>query len=317
MKLVTFHTEYGERLGAVMDDHVLDLHKACEVYFAERGHGKPRVMAQALCPPSMVEFLQGGDEAMELARHLLAEFRDYVGTPRVKKDFAERRIIVPRRGLGLAAPVPRPGKILCLGMNYRDHAEEAGEDIPEVPVVFTKSPDSVIGPGDPILLPKVSDQVDYAIEFAFVMGRRAKDVPDGSAMEYVAGYTIFHDVSARDYQLSTSQWYIGKAFDTFGPMGPCLVTRDDVPDPHALALELRLNGRIMQSSNTRNLIFGVPRLVAYLSSVMTLDPGDVVATGTPGGAGIYLNPPRFLQPGDFCTLAIEKLGVLENPVAAA
>jgi acylpyruvate hydrolase len=317
MKLVTFQAEYGERLGAVMDDHILDLHMACELYYAERGHGKPRVMAQALCPPSMVEFLGGGDEALDLARHLLAEFREYISTPRVKQDFAERRIIVQRRGLRLAAPVPRPGKILCLGMNYRDHAEEAGEDIPEVPVIFTKPPDCVIGPGDPILLPKVSDQVDYEIELAFVVGRRAKNVPDGSAMGYVAGYTIFHDVGARDYQLCTSQWFIGKAFDTFGPMGPCLVTRDEVPDPHALDLELRLNGRIMQSSNTRNLIFGVPRLVAYLSSVMTLEPGDVVATGTPGGVGIYLNPPRFLQPGDFCTLAIERLGVLENPVAAA
>lgn len=317
MKLVTFHSEYGERLGAVMDDHVLDLHKACELYYAERGHGKPRVMAQALCPSSMVEFLQGGDEAMELARHLLAEFRDYISTPRVKEDFTERRIIVRRKSLRLGAPLPRPGKILCLGLNYRDHVAEAGQQIPEIPVIFTKAPGCVIGPGDPILLPKVSDQVDYEIEFAFVMGRRAKDVPDARALEYVAGYTIFHDVSARDYQLSTSQWYIGKTFDTFGPMGPYLVTRDEVPDPHALDLELRLNGRIMQSSNTRNLVFGVARLVAYLSSVMTLEPGDVIATGTPGGVGIYLKPPRYLQPGDVCALAIEKLGVLENPVAAA
>ncbi len=317
MKLVTFSTEYGDRLGAVMDDHVLDLHKACELYYAERGHGKPRVMARTLCPPFMAEFLQGGEEALELARTLVSEFPDYISTPRVMKDLAERRIIVRRKGLRLAAPVPRPGKILCLGLNYRDHAEEARQAIPEVPVIFTKPPSCVIGHRDPILLPKISDQVDYEIEFAFIMGRRARNVPDARALEYVAGYTIFHDVSARDYQLSTSQWYIGKAFDTFGPMGPYLVTRDEVPDPHALDLELRLNGRIMQSSNTRNLIFGVPRLVAYLSSVMTLEPGDVIATGTPGGVGIYLKPPRYLQPGDVCTLAIEKLGTLENPVAAA
>ena len=317
MKLVTFHTEYGERIGAVMNDHILDLHKACELYYAEQGHGKPHAMAQALCPPSMVEFLRGGEEAMELARTLVSKFPDYISTPRVMKDLAERRIILRPTGLRLAAPVPRPGKILCLGLNYRDHAQEAGQQLPEVPVIFTKPPDCVIGPGDPILIPKVSDQVDYEIELAFVMGRRAKDVPDSRALEYVAGYTIFNDVSARDYQLSTSQWYIGKAFDTFGPMGPYLVTRDEVPDPHALNVELQLNGRAMQSSNTRNLVFGVSRLVAFLSAVMTLEPGDVIATGTPGGIGHFQKPPRYLKPGDVCTLAIEKLGTLENPVAAA
>ena len=242
---------------------------------------------------------------------------EYISTPRVMKDLAERRIILRRKALRLAAPVPRPGKILCLGLNYRDHAEEARQAIPEVPVIFTKAPDCVIGHRDPILLPKISDQVDYEIEMAFVIGRRAKHVPDARALEYVAGYTSFHDVSARDYQLGTSQWYIGKTFDTFGPMGPYLVTRDEVPDPHALDLELRLNGRIMQSSNARNLVFGVPRLVAYLSSVMTLEPGGAIATGTPGGVGIYMKPPRYLQPGDVCTLAIEKLGTLENPIAAS
>ncbi len=320
MRLVTFHTEYGPRIGAVMsgDEYVLDLHKACEAHHAELGHGKPRVMADALCPTSMVEFLQGGEEAMDLARRLLAEFTSHIGSPRALKEVVERRIVLPRKGLRLAAPVPRPGKIPCLGLNYRDHAAEAGQKIPEVPVIFTKPPDCVIGPGDPILLPRVADQqVDYEIEFAFVMGRRAKDVSEADAPDYVAGYTIFHDVSARDYQLRTSQWFIGKAFDTFGPMGPYLVTRDEVPDPHALDVTLRLNGQVMQKSNTKNLVFGVPQLVAYLSSVMTLEPGDVIATGTPGGVGLYLKPPRYLKSGDVCTLEIARLGTLENPVAAA
>ena len=317
MHLVTFHTEYGTRIGAVINEHVLDLQMACELYYAERGHGKPHVLARALFPTSMVDFLQGGNEAMDLARTLAADFLDYMGTPRVRKDLIERRIVAPLKGLRLAAPVPRPGKILGLGLNYWDHAKEAKQEPPEVPAIFTKSPGCVIGPGDPILLPKVSNQVDYEVEFAFVIGRRAKDVPDARALDYVAGYTIFHDVSARDYQLVTSQWHIGKTFDTFGPMGPYLVTRDEVPNPHALDIELRLNGEIMQHSNTRNLVFGVPRLVAYLSSVMTLEPGDIVATGTPGGVGMYMDPPRFLRPGDVCNLTIEKLGTLENPVAAA
>lgn len=320
MRLLTFHTEYGLRLGALMegDEFVLDLNRACEVHHADLGHGKPRAMADAFCPTSMVEFLRGGDEAMDEARRLLAAFTSHIESPRARKEVTERRIVLPRRHVRLAAPVPRPGKIPCLGLNYRDHAAESAQKVPEVPVIFTKPPDCVIGPGDLILLPRVApQQVDYEIEFAFVMGRRAKDVPEDRALEYVAGYTIFHDVSARDYQLRTSQWYIGKAFDTFGPMGPYLVTRDEVPDPHALDVTLRLNGKVMQQSNTKNLVFGVPALVAYLSEVMTLEPGDVIATGTPGGVGIYLKPPRYLRPGDVCALEIERLGILENPVAAA
>jgi acylpyruvate hydrolase len=320
MKLVTFHSDSGTRIGALMErqEHVLDLHRACEVRYAEAGHGKPRAMADALCPSSMLEFLQGGDEALRLARELLDEFTDYAGSLRALQDLMERRVLLRRKGLLLAPPVPRPGKIPCLGLNYRDHAAEAGQPLPEVPVIFTKAPGCVIGPGDPILLPKLADQqVDYEIEFAFVIGRRAKDVPEAQGLDYVAGYTILNDVSARDYQLRTSQWHIGKSFDSFGPMGPYLVTRDDVPDPHALHVELRLNGQVMQRSNTRNLVFGVPALVAYLSAVMTLEPGDVIATGTPGGVGIYQKPPRYLKPGDVCTLEIERLGVLENPVAAA
>jgi acylpyruvate hydrolase len=318
MKLVTFYADYGTRIGALLDGakHVLDLHMACELYYAERGHGKPRAMADALCPPSMVDFLQVGDEALELARSLLADFPTYLSTPRVLRLLQERRVVLPLKGLRLAAPVPRPGKILCLGMNYRDHAAEAGQPVPEVPVIFTKPPSCVIGPGDPILLPKVSSEVDYEIEFAFVMGRRAKDVPDGKAMDYVAGYTIFHDVSARDYQLCTSQWYIGKAFDTFGPMGPFLITKDEVPDPHALAVELRLNGEVRQKSSTRNLIFGVPRLVAFLSEVMTLEPGDVVATGTPAGVGFGRKPPRWLKPGEEVIVRIAGIGELRNPTVA-
>lgn len=317
MRLVTFQTEYGPRIGTVINEHVLDLQLACELHYGERGHGKPHVIAQAFFPASMVDFLQGGDEAINLARTLATEFLDYASTPRVMRDLAERRAVVRLKDLRLAAPIPRPGKILCLGTNYWDHAKEAGQEPPEVPAIFTKSPGCVIGPGDPILLPKVSNQVDFEVELAFVIGRRAKDVPDGKALDYVAGYTVFHDVSARDYQLSTSQWHIGKTFDTFGPMGPFLVTRDEVPNPHGLEIELRLNGEVMQKSNTRNLVFGVSRLVAYLSEVMTLEPGDVVSTGTPGGVGMHLNPPRFLRPGDVCSLTIQNLGTLENPVAAA
>lgn len=317
MKLVTFRTEYGERVGAILGDHVLDLNKACESYYRERGHGRPQAIADASCPPRMIEFLQGGEESLGLARTLLAEFGGRTRTRDGLRDLEARRTVLGLEGLRLAAPVPLPGKLLCLGLNYRDHAEEAGQKIPEVPIVFSKQASCVIGPGEPIVLPKVSSQVDYEVEFAFVMGKRAKDVDGSRALEYVAGYTIFHDVSARDYQLRTSQWHIGKIFDTFGPMGPYLVTRDEVPDPHALDVELRLNGQVMQKSNTRNLVFGVNALVAFLSAVMTLEPGDVISTGTPGGVGFVLKPPRYLRPGDVCALEIEKLGILENPVVAS
>lgn len=216
----------------------------------------------------------------------------------------------------MLAPIPRPPKFICIGLNYRDHAEESKLPIPEVPTVFAKFPTAVTGHGHPIVLPRNSTKPDYEAEFAIVIGRRGRHIAEENWRDYVFGYTMVNDVSARDFQMATSQWMIGKTFDTFAPMGPSIVTADEIPDPHNLSISLELSGEVMQNSNTSNLIFKVPRLIAYLSSVFTLEPGDVIATGTPAGVGFARKPPRWLKPGDEVRVRVEGLGELMNPVVA-
>ena len=216
----------------------------------------------------------------------------------------------------LLAPVPRPPKIICIGLNYRDHAEEAKATIPDAPTVFSKFPTATTGHGHPIVLPKNSTKPDYEAEFAVVIGRGGRHIREARWREHVFGYTIFNDVSARDFQNATSQWMIGKTFDTFAPMGPAIVTADEIADPHELDISLVLSGQTMQRSNTRNMIFPLPRLIAYLSSVFTLEPGDVIATGTPAGVGFARKPPRWLRPGDEVRVRVAGLGELVNPVVA-
>lgn len=223
---------------------------------------------------------------------------------------------VPLSSVQLLAPVPRPPKLICVGLNYRDHAKESNMEIPTVPTIFNKFPNTVIGPGDTIVLPKNSTKPDYEAELAFVIGKGGRHIPAAKWREHVAGYTILNDVSARDFQMATTQWLMGKTFDTFAPMGPVLVTPDEIEDPHELNISLEINGETLQKSNTRELIFRVPELIAYLSSVVTLETGDVVSTGTPSGVGFARKPPRFLKPGDDVTVKIEGIGELRNPVAA-
>lgn len=224
--------------------------------------------------------------------------------------------LIPRVDAYWLPPVPRPGKLICIGLNYRDHAAESNMPIPERPVVFSKFSTSVIGPGEPVVLPATSTQVDYEAELAVVIGRRAKNVTKATAMDYVFGYTCFNDVSARDFQFADGQWQRGKSCDTFAPMGPLIVTADAVPDPHKLSIKLILNGQTMQDSNTNQLIFGVPELIAFLSETITLEPGDVIATGTPPGVGFARKPPVFIKPGDEMTVDIGSVGKLGNPVVA-
>jgi 2-keto-4-pentenoate hydratase/2-oxohepta-3-ene-1,7-dioic acid hydratase in catechol pathway len=213
--------------------------------------------------------------------------------------------------------VPRPGKIICIGLNYRDHAAESKMPIPEKPVVFSKFSTAVIAPGEPVVLPSTSQQVDYEAELAVVIGRRAKHVEADRAYDYVLGYTAFNDVTARDFQFADKQWQRGKSCDTFAPMGQTIVTTDTIPDPHKLSIKLVLNGQTMQDSNTDQLIFGVPALIEFLSESITLEPGDVIATGTPPGVGFARNPPVFLKPGDQMEVLIEGMGGLGNPVVSA
>jgi len=216
----------------------------------------------------------------------------------------------------LRAPIPKPPKIICIGLNYRDHAAEAKMATPEVPTVFAKFGNTVTGHLHPIVLPKNSAKPDYEAEFAVVIGQGGRHIPEARWREHVFGYTIVNDVSARDFQMATSQWTMGKTFDTFAPMGPVVVTADEIEDPHKLAISLTLNGELMQNSNTSNLIFGVPQLIAFLSSVMTLEPGDLISTGTPAGVGFARKPPRWLLPGDEVAVQVEGIGRLVNPVVA-
>ena len=216
----------------------------------------------------------------------------------------------------LAAPVPRPSKIICIGLNYLDHVKESGAEIPKAPLIFSKFDTCVAAPEQPILLPVGSEQVDFEAELAVVIGRRAKNIKVEDAMNYVFGYTNFNDVSARDMQFADGQWQRGKSCDTFAPFGEFVATKDEIPDPHNLRIQFRLNGETMQDSNTDQLIFKIPGLVEYLSRSITLEPGDIIATGTPPGVGFARKPPVFLKDGDVCEVEIDGLGILINPVSA-
>ena len=253
-------------------------------------------------PTTVLELLELGPEWERRARAAL---------PRgvVRHDRANVRLL---------APVPNPRKIVCIGLNYRDHAAESGVPAPEEPILFSKYPTALIGHLESIILPRVSTEVDYEAELVVVIGRGGRHIPRERAFEHVGGYAVGHDVSARDWQLNKpgKQWMAGKTFDTFAPIGPELVTPDEVPDPHKLGIRLRLNGQTMQDSNTSQLIFGVDELIAYLSQVFTLEPGDLIFTGTPPGVGMARKPPVWLKPGDVVEVEIDHLGTLKNPVVA-
>jgi len=223
-------------------------------------------------------------------------------------------LLTPLGSARLRAPLAKPDKITCVGLNYADHAREQGSEPPAAPIFFLKSPNTICGPGDPIKLPPNSAQVDYEAEFAVVIGKRGRDIVEGEAHKYIAGYTILHDVSARDMQFGDKQWYRGKSCDTFAPTGPWIVTADEITDPHNLRISLTLNGETLQDSSTSNLIFRVPFLISYLSQSVTWEVGDLISTGTPPGVGVFRKPPVFLKPGDTVSVSVEGIGTLTNPV---
>lgn len=230
---------------------------------------------------------------------------------------AQEGLIYAQEDVTFLPPIPRPGKIICLGHNYRKHIMEMGRQMPQYPVLFAKFANTLIGHRQPIVLPKVSQKVDYEAELALVVGKGGKDIPQtAAALDYLAGYAIFNDVSVRDYQKRTIQWLQGKTFDGSGPIGPALVTADEVKDPQALDLTLRLNGEVMQHANTSDFIFDIPTILAYISQIMTLEPGDIIATGTPSGVGDAREPQVYLKPGDVVQVEIAELGMLENAVVA-
>jgi 2-keto-4-pentenoate hydratase/2-oxohepta-3-ene-1,7-dioic acid hydratase in catechol pathway len=223
---------------------------------------------------------------------------------------------IPLDQVNLHAPLSNPPRVFAIGLNYRDHAKESGMAVPTTPVVFFKLTTAIIGPGEPIILPKNSTEPDYEAEFAFVIGKGGYRIPAASWRDHVYGYTIVNDVSARDVQFATSQWSMSKSFPTFCPLGPAIVTADEIADPHELAIGLSIDGETLQSSNTRELIFKIPELIEYLSSIAPLLPGDIVSTGTPYGVGLGRTPKRWLKPGETVTVTVEGLGSLTNPVIA-
>lgn len=216
----------------------------------------------------------------------------------------------------LLAPIPRPPKVICVGLNYRDHAAEAKMDVPAVPTIFSKFGNAITGPSAPVVLPKNTQKPDYEAELAFVIGTGGRHIPAANWRDHVYGYMCLNDVSARDFQMATSQWLMGKTFDTFAPTGPWITTADEIEDPHNLDISMEINGEALQKSNTRELIFGIPSLVEFLSSVFTLEPGDIITTGTPAGVGFSKKPPRWLRAGDEMVVRIQGLGELRNPVVA-
>jgi 2-keto-4-pentenoate hydratase/2-oxohepta-3-ene-1,7-dioic acid hydratase in catechol pathway len=283
MRLVTFREQACERIGIQIDAGMLDLNQV-----------SPDL------PRDMISFLALGAGGLARAHEAcLMPHEDW---------------IVNKKTVELAAPIPRPGKVLCMGHNYRGHIGIGNTENPQFPNLFCKTPNSITGPGHSIAIPPTSHEVDFEAELMAVIGKRAHQVTQMEAESCIAGYTIFNDISARDYQKRTSQWMLGKSFDTFGPMGPVLVTTDEIPNPYDLDLELSVNGIPQQRANTRDLIFTVPYLIAYISQVMTLEPGDVIATGTPAKLEEASAQKRYLQPGDVVEITIDRLGKLSNPV---
>jgi acylpyruvate hydrolase len=300
MKLVRFSVNgQAPRLGSLDNDRILDLQASLAATLAKKGVARAAELAEALVPHSTRAFLEGGATSQEA----VASITEWVS--------------VPRRSARLHAPISDPGKFICIGLNYRDHAEEAGQPIPKEPPIFPKWNNTILDPGEPILRPRGCKQLDWEVELGVVIGRTAHHVPRERALDYVWGYTNINDVSARDFQFITSQWAAGKIADTFAPVGPYIADRSEVPDPHVLDLKLWVNGNLMQNGNTKTFIFDVRYLVSYLSGIITLSPGDLIATGTPPGVGFARKPPVFLQPGDVCKLEITSLGALENSVKDA
>ncbi len=279
MKLATFETGGTTRIGAVVGDHIVDF------------------------------------SGTSLPHDMLALIRDW---PRVAGD-VRRHVEIAKPQFALAdvhllAPVPRPSKILAIGLNYADHIAETGRTKPDTQVWFAKMPSAVNGPYDPIQLPKVSAALDYEAELVFVIGTRCRHVPKARAAEMVFGYCCGNDATVRDWQTRTPQWILGKSFDTHAPFGPWIVTPDEIGDPHALGIRCLVNGEVRQNSNTKELVFGIFDQIAHLSQAMTLEPGDIVFTGTPAGVGIGFKPPKFLKAGDMVRVEIDRVGALEARV---
>jgi 2-keto-4-pentenoate hydratase/2-oxohepta-3-ene-1,7-dioic acid hydratase in catechol pathway len=280
MKYMTFTDRTEQKYGALLGERVIEL----------TGHG---------FPSTLLEFIKTGEQTWEAAEAYCQS------SPPIGLPLSQVRVL---------APLPNPGKIVCIGLNYMDHCREQNIKVPERPVVFAKFSNTVTGPYDSIEWdPALTDQVDYEVELGVVIGKTARRVTQEKALDYVFGYTTANDVSARDIQFSDSQWVRGKSLDSFCPFGPVIVTADEIPDPQKLALRTTVNGQVLQDSNTAEMIFSVRELISFLSQAFTLEPGDLILTGTPNGVGVFRKPQIFLRDGDQVTVEVERIGKLENP----
>ena len=308
MKFVTYqvkNTLSPYRTAFVHGDEIVDLQKAYQKMLIHTEQIDLAYTVKTLLPSDPTAFFALGkvafDRAQEAATFITNE------NPTIE-SYARDQVI-------LGSPVQNPSKIICIGTNYRDHVVEMKSEIPDYPVLFAKFANALIGPEAVIEKPKATEQLDYEVELAVVIGKEAKEVERVNALDYVAGYTIGNDISARDLQKRTPQWLQGKTLDHSTPIGPWLVTTDELVDPSKLEITSRVNGQVRQASNTSQLIFDVPYLISFISNLITLSPGDIILTGTPDGVGFAQNPPQFLQTGDVVTLEIEGIGVLENKVS--
>lgn len=309
MKLVTFTHNNNTRIGAVTEgNEVVDLNFAYQAFLEAEGKLRSELIAEAYIPAQMEGFLQGGNESLSIAKEMV----DYALNNR---ESFKHPLVHAFEDVKIEAPVTKPGKIICVGHNYREHIAEMGRELPPHPVVFAKFANTVIGPQDDIPFYPISEQLDYEAEFAFVVGKKARNVAKEDALNYVAGYTIANDVTYRDIQRRTLQWLQGKTVEGSAPMGPWLITSDELQDPFGLGVLLTVNGEERQKTNTANFVFDVPTLVEFLSNLMTLEPGDIVLTGTPGGVGFARDPQVFLKDGDIVRIEVDKVGVLENKVS--
>jgi 2-keto-4-pentenoate hydratase/2-oxohepta-3-ene-1,7-dioic acid hydratase in catechol pathway len=313
--LVTYKCRGEIRAGAWLAEGIVDLNRGYQHFLVKSRTPRAEARAAALVPSTMLELLRGESESLTAAKETIEYVKKLLAQGR-SHELKHAGVMFSHEEVQLAAPVPNPPQILAVGLNYRAHAEETGNEIPQYPNVFTKE-GKVIGPGEPIIIPPLVQQPDYEVELAFIMSKPATRVSKEAALDYVAGYATFNDVSARDIQSRVSQWTLGKSPDTFSVMGPYLVLSDEIPDPQTLRLTTRIEDKILQDSNTADMIFTVADIVAYVSQFMTLEPGTVVTTGTPSGVGARQTPPRFLRPGDTVTVEVEKLGSLSNPVQTA
>ena len=308
MRFVMMDARGGPQLGMLDGDHVLAFAPLATLA-SRAARGKAR-RAAAEIPNDLLSFVERGSlvqakAALAVGRRLLAAGK-------------ARGVAVPASKARLVAPIPRPRKnIFCMGRNYAEHAKESGSAVPGVPVFFTKPPTCVVGPEADVVHHAVTHALDYEVELAVVIGKRGRDIPEERALDYVFGYTIMNDITARDLQRRHEQWFKGKSLDTFAPLGPAVVHRSAILDPQNLHLTMRVNGEVRQNASTRSMVFSVAQLIAVLSGGMTLEPGDILATGTPEGVAMGRTPPPWLRPGDVVEAEIDGIGILMNRIVSA